>query len=375
MIDIIKTRFIHWKKQRISLLFWLLFPMICTIFIIQLITAIQEDSQIPVGIVMEEDTVLANHLYAKIKNTPILRVVNVTETEAKQKVESHELDSAFVIQEDYEENIKKGKRNWLIKSYSSNLSFAFTPVKEMIISFVQEETGRSKTAHTVHDLSTDSEIKFSWEEVTKKAKNIQVEEDLLLTTFSFANTPNASKDPNITPVNTWGIWAVLSLLSTFLIFDWVIKERKSVLLLRYPFIRFSIKSFLLRNLLLYTMLLFFVDIITVILFHYVLNESLTLAGIGLLFMYRFMINLGAFLSGLMFHRLMSYYGFSFIITMFISILSGATVPIDGLTNRFPWIVIYNPLYSFLEQEWFNPWLLLLLLVVILWRIKGVKYNA
>ncbi|WP_197046750.1 ABC transporter permease [Oceanobacillus salinisoli] len=375
MIDILKTRLIHWKKQWMSLLFWLAFPTIGTILIIYTTTAIQQDSQVPVGIVLEENTPLASELYHTIQQTPLIRVVDVTEAEAKRKVETHELDSAFIIQEGYEEKIQKGNRNWLIKSYTSDLSFAYTPVKEMIISLVQEDTGRTKTAHIVRQISEGSSKQWSIEEIIVKAKEIQQEENLLRSTFSFADGEQSRSENEVTIWNTWGLWAVLSALSTLLIFDWVIKERKPILFSRYAFMRFSVKSYFLQNLLIYTIILFIIDLTTAYLFHVFLNEELTLNWAVLLFIHRLTMNTTAFLIGLLFRQILVYYSVSFVIALFIAIISGAVLPNDGLTSRFTWLEILNPLHSFLNEEWMNPWIIVCVVLIAIWKTRGVESHA
>src|SRR5690625_1339194 len=153
MISIIKMRLLHWKKQVFTLLLWLLFPIIATICTIFLTNTVQEDSQIPVGIVMEEESQLAYELLEAINQTNFIRAEKMSERAALHSLETHEMDSVIIIREGYQEQIANGSRNRLLVSYKSDLSFAYTPVSEMIISRVQQDTGRSKAAYTVKELS------------------------------------------------------------------------------------------------------------------------------------------------------------------------------------------------------------------------------
>src|SRR5690625_1744673 len=131
MIDILKTRLIYIKKQWLSLLFWLLLPIVATVMIIHVTNAIQSDTKVPVGIVLEEETDLAEEFLHSVKQSPLIRVYETTEKDALHRLKQHELDSVFIIHNGYEKQIRKGKRDRLITSYQSDLSFAYSPVKEI----------------------------------------------------------------------------------------------------------------------------------------------------------------------------------------------------------------------------------------------------
>src|SRR5690625_1113544 len=207
MIDILKTRLIYIKKQWLSLLFWLLLPIVATVMIIHVTNAIQSDTKVPVGIVLEEETDLAEEFLHSVKQSPLIRVYETTEKDALHRLKQHELDSVFIIHNGYEKQIRKGKRDRLITSYQSDLSFAYSPVKEMAVSYVQQETGRSKAAHIIQELGEQyhSNKQWSWEEITNKSKSIQKKENLLYTSFSFSNTSQTKKDEKLTLWNTWGL--------------------------------------------------------------------------------------------------------------------------------------------------------------------------
>jgi len=372
MIAILQTRLLHWKKQWLSLLFWILLPMMITVVFVSVANAIQEESKIPVGIVMEDDSALSENLYDSLKASPLIRVVRVSEAGAKLQVENHELDSAFVIRDGYADKIQSGNRNRLIKSYKSDLSFAYTPVSEMIISHIQEDTGRSKAAHTVrslHDYFQGSEQPWTWEEIVATSKEIQAEENLLRTTFSFSSTGGTTDTKEITLWNIWGLWGVLSMLTTFLLFDWVIKEKNSNIIPRFAFIRFSFKSYLLQTGLWYTILLFMVDLITVAVFHYFLNEPVTWSLIAAILSYRLTLNFAAGILALISRHLSVYYSVSFILTLGLALISGAIIPIDGIMDQIPWLKLINPMIPFLDREFVQPWLIVLVIVLGIWLIR------
>src|SRR5699024_1665474 len=100
----------------------------------------------------------------------------------------------------------------------------------------------------------------------------------------------------------------------FLLFDWLIKERRGNILPRFAFIRFSFKNYVFKNLLLYTILFIAFDIIAAGVFYFFLNESIALSFIGSLLTFRLMINMGAFLLALCYKNVFLFYSVSFIIS-------------------------------------------------------------
>lgn len=377
MIDIFKTRLILLKKQWPSLLFWLLLPIGATVIIISITNSIQADTKVPVGIVLEEETALAMGVYDSIKQTPFIRVHETTEKDALYKLKKHELDSVFIIHDGYEEQIRQGSRNRLITSYQSDLSFAYTPVKEMIVSYAQQETGRSKAAHTVLMLSEqyNQSKQWTWEEIINKSKSIQKEENLLHTQFSFANTDQIAADNEFTIWNTWGLWAVFSILSTFLLFDWLIRESNANILPRFAFIRFSFKNYILKIFLLYTMLYLLFDMIAISVFHTFLNEPISLSFIGAIISFRLIVNAGVFLFARCFKNVFLFYSVSFVVTLFLAITSGAILPIDGIVTKYKWIEYLHPLHPFLSGEISYVWLIIFSLLITIWYIGKEQSSA
>lgn len=377
MISTLQTRLIHWKKQWLSLLFWLLLPIIATILVIHFTNIIQEDSKVPVGIVMEEETPLANALYESLEMTTLIRVYNLTEKEALHQLEKHELDSVFVVQSGYEDKIRKGSRNRLITSYRSDLSFAYSPVKEMIVSYVQQDTGRAKAAYTINQISDTFNInqQWTWEEIVAKSKEIEADENLLHSTFSFADKVQSQNDNVIVVWETWGLWALFSLLASLLLFDWVIKENRLSLLPRFAFNRISFKSYLLQNVGIYTILMILFDFAALITFNLLLDESISIQLMASILSYRMILNTGAFLLALCFNQIYSYYSISFILTLLLAITSGAVIPIDGIINKIPILKLLNPLQAFLQNGIGYIWLILFSGLIIIWYARKENFNA
>ena len=111
------------------MLFWLLLPAIGTSLFITTVTTIEEDSWVPIGIVLGDESELATKLIDSIEASKLVRVSKYSEEEGLYDLEKHEIDSIFVIHDGFEQAILSGKRNNLISSYRTELSFAYSPVK------------------------------------------------------------------------------------------------------------------------------------------------------------------------------------------------------------------------------------------------------
>lgn len=365
MKQIFLTRLFHWKKHWMSLLFWLCFPIIATYLVFTIANQMQSEITIPVGIVMEDETPLARELYEKISQVPLLRVQQTAKNEALHLLEQHKLDSVFIIHKDYENKILSGSRNGLLTSYQSNLSFAYIPVKEMIVSFVQEETGRAKAAYTVQQLSNRYAGREVWtiEEIMATSKNIQSQKNLLETDFSFAKMESQAEKNSRSFINAWDLWSVFALLSTFFLSEWVIKEKQANMQIRLAFTRFALKNYLLRNLFLYTALFIMFDFAAVGLFSIFLKEQFIAPAFIVMLSFRLMIQFGSFLVALPFKNLYRFYSASLAIAIVFAIILIA-MPIKN-----SWIQLLHPIHSVFI------WTITVILLTFVWYVRKEKAIA
>lgn len=374
---VLKTRFMLWKKQLGSLLFWLVFPALATWFVVVQAASIQDETKVPIGIVVEEDTVLAEQLVSSIQETPHIRPVLLEERDALHQLEKHELDSVFIIQNRYEDNIQKGSRNKLIKSYQSDISLAYTPIRETVLSHVQQDYGRSKAAYVVQDMGEAYGVSsiWTWDELMERSKEIEEEQQLLEVDFSFADVDRQQVSEAEQLFQPWNVWALLTLLATFMLFDWIIKENRPALHPRFLFSKMGYRNYILYNLFLYTGLLWMMDLITMSLFAVVMEEPVSGGLILSLLSYRLMLNSCIFIFGKLFHSLYIYYTSSFAMVLFVALLSGALIPIDGLTRRWDWIQTLNPFDAFLSGSFLNVWVIIGFIAVAIWYGWKGKVDA
>ncbi|GAA0601132.1 hypothetical protein GCM10009001_17150 [Virgibacillus siamensis] len=372
MKNIIETRMIHWKKQWLSLVFWLLFPIIATWAIIAGTNSLANDTKVPVGIVLEEQTDASIELVEEIKSAPLVRTSILSEKEALNSLQKHNLDSVFIIHDGFQEKILQNERNQLITGYRSDLSFAFTPVKEMILSYVQQETGRAKAAFVVQQLESKYKGNKNWsaEEVIKKSKDIQQDENLLTTSFSFSNSPVKTGE-NQPLFTIWGVWGLFCILSALFIFDWVIKEKNAKAAIRFAFSRTSLKSYFIQNFVLYTLLFLIVDAMAVVFFYVWFGEWTSILN---LIIFRIWINMAAFLLAQLFSNTYLYYTTSFGALLITGICSGAILP-SGIISNWKWFEQINPLRPLIEGEFISVWMIMIITLAIVWVFGKGKNNA
>ncbi len=378
MKGILYTRGLRMKKDWKSLAFWLIFPFLLTFVTTKLIGFWGEESKIPIGLVIEEESQLSNQLIEKLKDVPYLNVKLLNYRDAINELEKHELDSVFVLHDRYEEIIRDGKRNRLIDAYSSNRSYAYFAVKELMTSFVQDDVSRSKAAYEVKDLFQEygADEEWNWEEIVQASIEKQESQQLLQTNFTYQNQSVEVQEDEVLPIiNTWGIWAIFSMLSTFFLFDWVLKEKRPELHIRWLFTATSFKKFASISFVFYTVIMVIVDGLSLFLLSELLQQPITSAlWISFLF-FKLVVNLLAFLFVNLFKQSLMYYISSIGFTLILTLLSGAIIPIEGLTKQWSWVASLSPATSLLKEQIPYGWLLVLLGLFCIWYWKGDKLNA
>ncbi|MDY0408626.1 ABC transporter permease [Virgibacillus soli] len=375
MKHIFITRFYQWKKQPLSLFALLLLPIIATIFIVHIFHELKDDTKIPVGIVLEEDTSFATSIVDALQQSPLVRITELQVDEALHQLETHQLDSVFIIKDGYEELIHKGMRNQLLVGYQSNLSFAYAPVKETLLSIVQQDAGRSKAAHTVLQLANDNGYgdKWTWEDITMRSKQTQDEENLISTSFSFDNQINAST-PSNGLLNPWTIWAAFSMVCTFLIFDWVIREKSTFIYSRYAFMKDSYAVFIIKNLIIYFLLFLICDLATIAVFHYSLNQDIQFNILWQILSFRFIVILCACIIANNFKKVFAYYGFSLMFSILCMIFSGNYME-KFVLQKLTWMNHLNPLAVFQDHHLHYVGITVYIVFFFIWFTRKELSNA
>ncbi|KAA0964972.1 ABC transporter permease [Sporosarcina sp. ANT_H38] len=377
MKNIVYTRTIRLKKEWKSLICWLFLPVFMTVLIMQGVKTWHEETKVPIALVVEEQTEMAARLVEDIASTELLHIQFMSLDEALYKLEQHELDSVFVIREGYEDNILTSRRNQLIEAYSSNRSFAYQASVETITSYAQQDAARSKAAFVIKQLFSDYGMEDEWnyEEIIDSSRERQQNEALLQSDFSYYDKDNTAEEQTLPLLKAWGVWAFFAIITVFFLFDWMLKESRPSMRQRWLFTGISFKKYALGSLLLFTAIIYFMDIVTAFTFSLVFQEVLTSRVLFSLFTFRLSINLLAFLLASAYKQLFMYYLSGLAIGLLLIVVGGAIIPMDGLTGKWPWIAELSPVQSLLSGTIPLLWLCALAVLLAMWMWKGAKENA
>lgn len=374
----IQTRYLLLKKQWLSLLFWLIFPVIVTCGVLTLFTEIEKDARIPVGLVIQEDSPEVTALVNRIKESDILMVDEYEEAAALQALLRHEVDSVFIINEGYHDKLANNQRDDLITGYQSNLSFTYMPVKEMIVAFVQKDAGSAKAVEVIQQLqiANDATDLITWEAVTGRVSALEEEALLLDGTMSFAGEEVSQDTGQSQLLNPFYVWVIALTLATFFIFDWIIRERTSAAAIRLQFTRKSLKVYLLEHFIVYTVILAGFDVLSLysltLLYEIPRLSWEAVVAFGL---FRITLNLTAFLLAVNIRKLSLYYSLATVFTLLMGITSTAILPMEHMYKKYTWLYLLNPLQPLIHNEVAYLWLGTSSLLLVIWFMRRGRNNA
>lgn len=371
------TRFILARKQWMSSLFWLIFPLGMTLLIMNQIGVVQDDIKIPIGLVIEDDSIATDQLIHAMKTKEHLRPIILKEQEALHELETHEIDSVFIIRENYEQKIEQGRRNHVIDAYDSDLSFAYPSVRETIISLVQQDYMLATTVQTIQQMAEAYNVDENWtaESLKHQSETIVEEQRLLDVNFSFAGESTSEQSKTSLLIDPQHLWMLLTTLATFMIFDWVVNEKKERAINRLIFTQLSIKNYLLNNWLIYTVLLFLFDCLTIYILSQTYSTFMNWKVILSLFFFRLMLNSCIFIISYFFNIPIVYYIFSFSGTLFLTVVSGVFIPIDGISQSIPLFSWIHPFVTFQANGYFNIWLVIGLSAMFIFYFRKEETHA
>ncbi|WP_252502517.1 ABC transporter permease [Sporosarcina sp. Marseille-Q4943] len=370
------AQFIRLKKEWKSVIWWLLAPILLTVVVMKTFGALQEESKVPIALIVEDTSVLALQLAQEIEKNEMLSVRYMELDDALHKLKQHELDSVFVIREGYGESVLANRRNGLIEAYSSNRSFAYPAISETIMSLAQQDVSRTKAAMVIRQLFIEygMEDKWNYEEIIQRSEEKQRNESLLKTSFSYGKQSESDEKP-LELLNGRGIWAFFTIIAAFFLFDWMIKESRPSMQVRWLYTSTSFKNHAVRMLGLYSLLTFLSDGLTLFVFHFVLQDPVTFSFILPMLAFRMTLNLFAFLFAIVYRQLFMYYMTGIAAALLLTVTGGAVVPLDALSKRAQWVEIISPVRSLMTTTVPIAWLSLLILMLAAWMMKGGKRIA
>lgn len=373
MMHLLPPQFIRMKAEWKSTVFWLILPIVLTIMVMKLIDVWQDETTVPIGVVVEEESQLVDELIEQLEETPLLRIEYVTKADGLRLLAQHELDSVYIIRSGYEDKVYANDRNRLIEAYASNRSFAYTVVKEIVTSYAQEDIARSKAAFElkfVYEQYDQADL-WHYENIVERSKERQSTADLLTTSFSYGSSETTPKEQ--APLfNVYGIWVLFTCISTFFLFDWVIKDQRNVMKKRWVFTNKGFHSYATILFILYTGMLFIIDFISIYMISHLFQVQLSVMAF---IVFRVTINFFVLFIAQRTKQLWTYYVKGAVWTIMLGLAGGALVPIDRIVQQWPIIVQVNPVYALLTGDIPFIWTVVTLLLFIGWRWKGRRLYA
>ncbi|WP_107839389.1 ABC transporter permease [Metasolibacillus meyeri] len=339
-------RALHLKYEWKSTVFWLVFPFIGTVFLYQLALTFIGESKVPIAVAVEDDSAYAMEIVEQLQTVEYLNVRLLQKTEAIRLLEQHELDSVFVIRKKYEENIKEGRKK-LIEAYASNRSYAYETSKELMSSVVMEQALRAKTARDIEALLINYDMQHLFDEqiIEEKVRKRQIETDLIQIPFSLFNAKEETGD-KIPYVSKWAIWSSLTVLATFFLFDWFVKERNHSIRQRWVLGAQTYMSYAFVQFVLYYVVLLLVDLFA----FFLLSQSMSLWSIAVLCLCRFVLNSYAFMVVALCKNPSTYYILSILVTLLFTLTNGGIVPIRDSGYVHQLFAQLHPMYALLKVE-------------------------
>ena len=368
MMDMIYARWLLIKRQLPKILLWLILPLLFTLAVTSVFNSTSEDFRVPSAVVVHENSTEAD-LFIEGLNSSEFMDVEVFDGEnsgaALRELEQYNLDSVFILPEDFEEKIRGGQRRNLIETYYTDRSIYYEPAKELAASLVQERMGEYTTVDYVLELQNDflTETPVNKEDIAAERKRIETDTNLVEQVFYFLGEPdNGEETPGLNP---WIVWAYITFIVTIFTFDFVTRETVSSARIRFNFMKHSYTKFMLLTFVIMTTVMLIVDGITYVVIKETLEADISLLS---LFMYRIIINGTAFLLASFVKSPVKLYQAAVALTIALLALQLVMPVIVSLTG-LSLISSLHPVLMFLENELNIPWFILIavLMLIRIWR--------
>ncbi|KMJ56367.1 hypothetical protein AB685_22300 [Bacillus sp. LL01] len=196
----------------------------------------QQEIAIPIAIVDEDDQPFSQAVVDHISNQDRISVVTTSRDEASDMLLRHEVDSVYVIKEDFEVALKRGDRRKTIEVWTSPQSLTTGIVNEIIASMVVRLTSSVNAADRVLVLSSLLELPLEagedvvWQETFEFSESQWDPEPLLTIDYRDISNGGETSDTMGHWLNPYlGMWTFFTLLISILVTDWVIREKGLIL--------------------------------------------------------------------------------------------------------------------------------------------------
>lgn len=359
---LLETRWLLIKHKLWRTLLWLFLPLIITYLITVLVNETSDDFRIPVAMIVEDDDgEMTSNIIERLTESEYMDL-SVYQKDMRSAVmhslEQYNYDSVFIISEDFEESIEEGDRRNIIEAYYTDRSLFYEPTKEVIASIIQERLGEEYAVEQIFRLQEEYLESAAVERpmIINQMEEIERETNLVTQSFRIDGAEENGSENSVEPLY---IWAYLTLLFTIFVFDFIVSERKNSVSERFIFMRWSHKTYMLLNFLLFTITILALDFISFIIFSKTFDIRIEIVPFIL---FRVVVNMTAFLVAVHKTRLINFYRTA---VSLVCILFACQMMLPFI--QIPYIIYIHPVAAALDGGFNIIWLAILSILIIIWK--------
>ncbi|MFG6116351.1 ABC transporter permease [Halobacillus sp. MO56] len=168
---------LRWK----SLLFLFLFPLVIVIGLYPILSVAVSGTQIPIAWVDQDNSEFSQLVYDRLQENQRLNIKALNQEDARRQLQTGEVEAAFLIESGFEEQLKTGEIDEIIRWLRTEASTLDAFAKEKVASEAVRLMLNSKAAEFVAVRSGDE----TWEETFKQADSYWVPEPLFQMEFKW----------------------------------------------------------------------------------------------------------------------------------------------------------------------------------------------
>ena len=222
-----------WKLKELMkplYLFFFLFPLAGAMALGSLLDEKEKELAIPIAVVDEDGSDYSRAIIEGLMKQERLRVMELSLEEADRQLARNELDSVFVIKEQFQERLLAEERELLVELMTSSVSMASGIVKEVFASEVAKLTSAIHAANRVEGLYEGKGVEEPeiWEESYQYTMSQWNPEPLMTVSYETANLAVSEKikaEEGQQPQRYLGLWTFFVLLLSFVTSEWIVRER------------------------------------------------------------------------------------------------------------------------------------------------------
>lgn len=365
MKNMIDVRIMLSKKRLIGLFIWLSVPILLSMGLFYIFNDVSDDFTVPVGIVNDSDDEEVSQIIEEIDENNLINVRLIDKDNAARLVEQHELDSAFVFDEAFMENLQNLRRTNMIESFYSNRSLAYGAIKESIGAIVQERYGIYYAQNMINQVEAEAgEEPSTIEEVDTIIQDLVERFNLLEYQYSYYGDITPVSDES--DMNIYMLWVIVTFFVTLFVFELIVSERGQKVMQRLAFTRYNMSKYFGYQVIILTILLFVSDFTALFVFEFFYQQSI---DIWVFLSVRVMMILFAYLLAILIKNVYTYLLVSLFVIILVVILTYILAPLFAAEG---WEILnyINPLHEFVSGEITLYWsILLFVLVALMWRVR------